>query len=123
MLIDHFEELDDDEKFIAYVETFTKVDLINLCGGADRLYSIFELLFILLIQEENLIRTKTQSMLLKFSEKMNVHNLEGLFELANKLFAYESIPSKNSACLLMPICYKILLNINEDKRSISDENI
>lgn len=62
-------------------------------------------------------------MLLKFSEKMNVHNLEGLFELANKLFAYESIPSKNSACLLMPICYKILLNINEDKRSISDENI
>jgi hypothetical protein len=37
MLIDHFEELDDDEKFICYIETFTKVDLINLCGGADRL--------------------------------------------------------------------------------------
>jgi len=37
MLIDHFEELDDDEKFIAYVETFTNVELIELCGGADRL--------------------------------------------------------------------------------------
>lgn len=63
-------------------------------------------------------------MLLKLSEKMNVYNLEGLFELANKLFAQESIPSKNSACLLMPICYKILLNTNEDKKSSSsDENI
>lgn len=55
---------------------------------------------------------------------MNVHNLDGLYDLANKLFAYESIPSKSSACLLMPISFKILLNINKEKNTpISDDKI
>jgi len=38
MLIEYFEELDDDEKFVYFIETFTNLDIVTLVGGCDRLH-------------------------------------------------------------------------------------
>jgi len=59
MITDMFEELDDDEKFINFVETFKKLDMVALLGGPDRLLEIYDLVFVLLVHEEQLVRQKT----------------------------------------------------------------
>jgi len=52
------------------------------------------------------------------SAQFTQKNLISLFELSNKLFMHETIPSKSSACLMMPICFKLAL-----KFKMKDENI
>jgi len=109
MLIEHFEELDDDEKFIYFIETFTNLDMVTLVGGSERLQEFFNLLFVLMTQEETLVRNRTYILLCKLADTLSEQNLSGLMELANRLFIHESIPSKSSACLLMPVCFKMSL--------------